>query len=202
MVCAITFCAAVADSDNISAVVLARAIDVKLGAARLVRESGGAPPPDVTRIPPTPVKSPEPAIVTPLVMPKALSEPSARSPLTLLSVTAAPPTGPISFGRVPLRAGATLINTGIGWHEARVPTIVTSVPRAAFAFASAKLKESVTIPVCASNRINTPQLAEEIIAGGQADMVSMARPLLADPDPSTSQLRIWDVVAQPGIDHQ
>ncbi len=79
------------------------------------------------------------------------------------------------------QAGATIINTGIGWHEARIPTIVTSVPRGAFAFATGKLKESVTIPVCASNRINTPELAEQIIASGQADMVSMARPLLADP---------------------
>lgn len=78
-------------------------------------------------------------------------------------------------------AGASLINTGIGWHEARVPTIVTSVPRAAFSFATARLKQEVSIPVCASNRINTPQLAEDIIASGQADMVSMARPLLADP---------------------
>lgn len=78
-------------------------------------------------------------------------------------------------------AGATLFNTGIGWHEARVPTIVTSVPRGAFVFATARLKKEVKIPVCASNRINTPELAEDIIASGQADMVSMARPLLADP---------------------
>ena len=80
------------------------------------------------------------------------------------------------------QAGVTIINTGIGWHEARIPTIVTSVPRAAFAFATGKLREAVTIPVCASNRINTPELAEEIIASGDADMVSMARPLLADPE--------------------
>lgn len=78
-------------------------------------------------------------------------------------------------------AGVTLFNTGIGWHEARVPTIVTSVPRGAFVFATARLKKEVKIPVCASNRINTPELAEDIIASGQADMVSMARPLLADP---------------------
>ena len=78
-------------------------------------------------------------------------------------------------------AGATIINTGIGWHEARIPTIVTSVPRGAFAFASGRLKQEVSIPVCASNRINTPELAEDIIARGEADMVSMARPLLADP---------------------
>jgi len=78
-------------------------------------------------------------------------------------------------------AGANIINTGIGWHEARVPTIVTSVPRGAFSFASAKLKKVVGIPVCASNRINTPEIAESILANDEADMVSMARPLLADP---------------------
>lgn len=78
-------------------------------------------------------------------------------------------------------AGANIINTGIGWHEARIPTIVTSVPRAAFSFASAKLKQAVSIPVCASNRINTPEIAENILANGEADMVSMARPFLADP---------------------
>ncbi|MCG8311782.1 MAG: NADPH-dependent 2,4-dienoyl-CoA reductase, partial [Pseudomonadales bacterium] len=78
-------------------------------------------------------------------------------------------------------AGANILNTGIGWHEARVPTIVTSVPRGAFSFATEKLKQEVNIPVCASNRINTPELAEQIIGSGQADMVSMARPLLADP---------------------
>ncbi len=78
-------------------------------------------------------------------------------------------------------AGATIINTGIGWHEARIPTIVTSVPRGAFSFATGRLKEEVSIPVCASNRINTPELGESIIASGEADMVSMARPFLADP---------------------
>ncbi|MAR89965.1 MAG: NADPH-dependent 2,4-dienoyl-CoA reductase [Pseudomonadota bacterium] len=77
--------------------------------------------------------------------------------------------------------GVTLFNTGIGWHEARIPTIVTSVPRGAFAFATARLKQAVNVPVCASNRINTPELAEQIIRDGEADMVSMARPLLADP---------------------
>ncbi len=77
--------------------------------------------------------------------------------------------------------GVTIFNTGIGWHEARIPTIVTSVPRGAFTFAAAKLKQAVTIPVCASNRINTPELAEGIIANGEADMVSLARPMLADP---------------------
>lgn len=80
------------------------------------------------------------------------------------------------------KAGVTLFNTGIGWHEARVPTIVTSVPRAAFAAVSGRLKEAVSIPVIASNRINMPAQAEEIIAKGIADMVSMARPFLADPE--------------------
>ena len=79
-------------------------------------------------------------------------------------------------------AGATLINTGIGWHEARVPTIVTSVPRAAFTWITAKLRPEVSIPVITSNRINMPQTAEEVLARGDADMVSMARPFLADPD--------------------
>lgn len=78
-------------------------------------------------------------------------------------------------------AGVNILNTGIGWHEARIPTIVTSVPRGAFAYSTAKLKKEVSIPVCASNRINTPELAEDIISSGQADMVSMARPMLADP---------------------
>lgn len=79
-------------------------------------------------------------------------------------------------------AGATLINTGIGWHEARVPTIVTSVPRAAFIGVTARLRPEVTIPVIASNRINMPETAEEILARGDADMVSLARPFLADPE--------------------
>lgn len=79
-------------------------------------------------------------------------------------------------------AGATMLNSGIGWHESRVPTIATSVPRAAFAHLAARLRGSVTIPVIASNRINTPAVAEGILASGQADMVSMARPFLADPD--------------------
>jgi len=78
-------------------------------------------------------------------------------------------------------AGANIINTGIGWHEARIPTIVTSVPRAAFSFATAKLKHSVSIPVCASNRINTPEIAENILENSEADLISMARPFLADP---------------------
>jgi 2,4-dienoyl-CoA reductase (NADPH2) len=79
-------------------------------------------------------------------------------------------------------AGVTVLNTGIGWHEARVPTIVTQVPRGAWRAATARLKAEVTVPVCASNRINTPDLAEEILAAGEADLVSMARPLLADPE--------------------
>lgn len=78
--------------------------------------------------------------------------------------------------------GVNIFNTGIGWHEARVPTIVTSVPRGAFAFAAEKLKQEVSVPVCASNRINTPEVAEDILKNGLADMVSMARPMLADPD--------------------
>ncbi len=78
-------------------------------------------------------------------------------------------------------AGATLINSGIGWHEARIPTIATSVPRAAFAGVTAKLKPHVGIPLIATNRINMPDVAEGILAGGGADMVSLARPLLADP---------------------
>ncbi len=79
------------------------------------------------------------------------------------------------------RAGATLINTGIGWHEARVPTIATSVPRAAFAWVTKKLKGEVSIPLVTTNRINDPQVAEEVLASGCADMVSLARPFLADP---------------------
>ncbi|MYN10124.1 NADPH-dependent 2,4-dienoyl-CoA reductase [Pseudoduganella aquatica] len=79
-------------------------------------------------------------------------------------------------------AGVTILNTGIGWHEARVPTIVTSVPRAAFASVAGRLRREVSIPVVASNRINMPGEAEDIIARGDADMVSMARPFLADPE--------------------
>ena len=80
------------------------------------------------------------------------------------------------------KAGATLINTGIGWHEARIPTIATKVPRAAFTKVTAKLKGEVGIPLCTTNRINTPEVAEQVLAEGDADMVSMARPFLADPD--------------------
>ncbi|MDP3892454.1 NADPH-dependent 2,4-dienoyl-CoA reductase, partial [Nocardioides sp.] len=79
-------------------------------------------------------------------------------------------------------AGVSVFNTGIGWHEARVPTIITQVPRGAWRSHTARLKQAVSVPVCASNRINTPELAEEILASGEADLVSMARPLLADPE--------------------
>jgi 2,4-dienoyl-CoA reductase (NADPH2) len=79
-------------------------------------------------------------------------------------------------------AGASIINTGIGWHEARIPTIATMVPRAAFTWVTAKLKGEVNVPLVTSNRINMPDIAEQVLASGDADMVSMARPLLADPD--------------------
>lgn len=79
-------------------------------------------------------------------------------------------------------AGATLINTGIGWHEARIPTIATLVPRGAFAWVTKKLKGEVHIPLVTTNRINMPHVAEQVLAEGCADMVSMARPLLADPE--------------------
>lgn len=80
------------------------------------------------------------------------------------------------------KAGATIINTGIGWHEARIPTIATKVPRAAFTWVTRKLKGLVNIPLITSNRINTPEMAEYVLAEGDADMVSMARPMLADPE--------------------
>ena len=79
------------------------------------------------------------------------------------------------------KAGATIINTGIGWHEARIPTIATKVPRAAFTWVTKKLKGIVNVPLITSNRINTPEMAEHVLASGDADMVSMARPMLADP---------------------
>jgi len=91
-------------------------------------------------------------------------------------------------------AGATLINTGIGWHEARIPTIVTSVPRAAFAWVTERLKREVAIPLVTTNRINMPAVAERILAAGEADMVSMARPLLADAD--------WVAKAREGRDER
>jgi len=78
------------------------------------------------------------------------------------------------------KAGATIINTGIGWHEARVPTIATSVPRGAFAWVTKKMKREVSIPLVTSNRINLPEVAEQILSDGSADMVSLARPMLAD----------------------
>ena len=80
------------------------------------------------------------------------------------------------------QAGVDALNTGIGWHESVVPTIAYSVPRGAFAFAAARLKKAVSVPVMASNRINMPALAEEILAKGEADLISMARPFLADPE--------------------
>ncbi|MFF6776983.1 FAD-dependent oxidoreductase [Streptomyces sp. NPDC012637] len=79
-------------------------------------------------------------------------------------------------------AGATIINTGIGWHEARIPTIATSVPRGAYTWVTKRLMGAVSVPLVTSNRINTPEVAEQILAEGRADMVSMARPFLADPD--------------------
>lgn len=79
-------------------------------------------------------------------------------------------------------AGATIINTGIGWHEARIPTIATSVPRGAYTWVTRKLMGSVSVPLVTSNRINTPEVAEQLLAEGRADMVSMARPFLADPE--------------------
>ncbi|RUO32930.1 NADPH-dependent 2,4-dienoyl-CoA reductase [Aliidiomarina soli] len=88
----------------------------------------------------------------------------------------------IELGKAAEATGATIINTGIGWHEARVPTIVTSVPRGAFSWITARLKQELKVPVVACNRINTPEIAEKILADGEADMVSMARPLLADPE--------------------
>ncbi|MFC3094385.1 NADPH-dependent 2,4-dienoyl-CoA reductase [Alteromonas sediminis] len=78
------------------------------------------------------------------------------------------------------KAGATLINTGIGWHEARIPTIATKVPRAAFTWVTARFRQALNVPVITSNRINTPEVAEAVLARGDADMVSMARPFLAD----------------------
>ncbi len=86
----------------------------------------------------------------------------------------------VTMAKAVEKAGATLINTGIGWHEARVPTIVTSVPRAAFTWITEKMKKEVSIPLITTNRINTPEVAEDILSTGQADMVSMARPFLAD----------------------
>ncbi|WP_439135950.1 FAD-dependent oxidoreductase, partial [Pseudomaricurvus sp.] len=88
----------------------------------------------------------------------------------------------VMLGKAVEKAGASIINTGIGWHEARIPTIATKVPRAAFTWVTAKFKDQFTIPVITSNRINTPEKAEEVLSNGDADMVSMARPFLADAD--------------------
>ncbi|WP_430465846.1 FAD-dependent oxidoreductase [Tabrizicola sp.] len=88
----------------------------------------------------------------------------------------------VTLARAIEEAGASVLNTGIGWHEARVPTIATSVPRAAFAHLTGRLRGAVGIPVITSNRINMPDVAEDLLAKGMADMVSMARPFLADPD--------------------
>lgn len=87
----------------------------------------------------------------------------------------------VQLARAIEAAGATILNTGIGWHEARIPTIATSVPRRAFTWVTKKLMGEVSIPIITSNRINTPQVAEDVLADGSADMVSMARPFLADP---------------------
>jgi 2,4-dienoyl-CoA reductase (NADPH2) len=88
----------------------------------------------------------------------------------------------VQLGKEIEKAGATIINTGIGWHEARIPTISTSVPRAAFTWVTQKMKEELSIPLITSNRINMPETAEKILAEGHADMISMARPFLADPE--------------------
>ncbi|MGB3724374.1 MAG: NADPH-dependent 2,4-dienoyl-CoA reductase [Glaciecola sp.] len=88
----------------------------------------------------------------------------------------------IELGLAIEQAGATIINTGIGWHEARIPTIATRVPRAAFTWVTAKFRKALNVPVITSNRINTPEVAETVLARGDADMVSMARPFLADPE--------------------
>ncbi|MFE6864991.1 FAD-dependent oxidoreductase [Kitasatospora sp. NPDC057692] len=88
----------------------------------------------------------------------------------------------IRLARAVEEAGATIINTGIGWHEARIPTIAASVPRGAYAWVTERVMGSVSVPLVTSNRINTPELAEQLLADGCADLVSLARPLLADPD--------------------
>lgn len=86
----------------------------------------------------------------------------------------------VQLGKAIEKAGATIINTGIGWHEARIPTIATMVPRAGFTWVTAKIRKEISIPVITSNRINMPETAEAVLARGDADMVSMARPMLAD----------------------
>ncbi len=87
----------------------------------------------------------------------------------------------IQLGKAVEKAGATIISTGIGWHEAKIPTIATKVPRAAFTWVTAKFRDEFSIPVVASNRINTPEIGEQVLARGDADIISMARPFLADP---------------------
>ncbi|MCG8838849.1 FAD-dependent oxidoreductase [Tenacibaculum dicentrarchi] len=87
----------------------------------------------------------------------------------------------VQLGKEIEKAGATIINTGIGWHESRIPTIATSVPRGAFTWVTQKMKEELSIPLITSNRINMPETAEKVLAEGHADMISMARPFLADP---------------------
>ncbi|WP_354643079.1 NADPH-dependent 2,4-dienoyl-CoA reductase [Kitasatospora camelliae] len=88
----------------------------------------------------------------------------------------------VELARAIEAAGATIINTGIGWHEARIPTIATSVPRGAFSWVTRKVMGAVSVPLVTSNRINNPELAEQLLAEGHADLVSLARPLLADPE--------------------
>jgi 2,4-dienoyl-CoA reductase (NADPH2) len=88
----------------------------------------------------------------------------------------------VQLGKEIEKAGATIINTGIGWHESRIPTIATSVPRAAFTWVTKKMKKELSIPLITSNRINMPETAEKILSEGDADMISMARPFLADPE--------------------
>jgi len=88
----------------------------------------------------------------------------------------------VELGKQIEKAGATIINTGIGWHESRIPTIATSVPRGNFAWVTEKIKPHINIPLVATNRINTPEVAENILQSGMSDMVSMARPFLADPE--------------------
>ncbi|MEM8496582.1 MAG: NADPH-dependent 2,4-dienoyl-CoA reductase [Pseudomonadota bacterium] len=88
----------------------------------------------------------------------------------------------VELGKAVEQAGANIINTGIGWHEARIPTIATKVPRAAFTWVTARFRKELSVPLVTSNRINTPAVAEEVLERGDADMVSMARPFLADPE--------------------
>lgn len=88
----------------------------------------------------------------------------------------------IQLGKAVEQAGATIISTGIGWHEAKIPTIATKVPRGAFTWVTAKFRQAFSVPVVASNRINTPEIAEQVLSNGEADIISMARPFLADAD--------------------